>query len=285
MPTDELGAHVSAAGGVPRAPGRAAELDAARMQVFTKQPNRWAEPAVDAEAAAAFREARSRHGIAVVAAHDSYLINLASPDPVLHARSFASFVQELRRAAALGIEHVVTHPGNATDGDRPRALARNAEAIERALEEVDSGPDVLVETTAGAGNALGCTFEELAELRDRVRADLRRRVGICLDTCHVWAAGYDLAADYDGVFARLEDQIGLEPLRLFHLNDSVAGLGSRRDRHAGIAEGALGEMPFRRLVNDERFLGVPKLLETPKGDDARAADRRNLRRLRSYRSG
>ncbi len=284
MSTDELGAHVSTAGGVPRAPARAAELDAARMQVFTKQPNRWAEPELDEDAAAAFREERRRHAIAAVAAHDSYLINLASPDAALRARSLTSFLSELRRCVALGIEHLVTHPGNATDGDRQAALARNAEAIESALEEVGGGTQVLLETTAGAGSVLGASFEELAALRDRIRPELRDRVGICLDTCHVWAAGYDLAGDYDGVVARFDDVLGLETLRLFHLNDSVGALGSRRDRHAGIAEGALGETPFRRLVTDVRFLHVPKLLETPKGDDPVAADRRNLARLRRYRA-
>lgn len=285
MLNDELGAHVSTAGGIARAPARAAELESRRMQVFTKQPSRWAEPSLGPEAVAGFQEERRRHGVATVVAHDSYLINLASSDRALHGRSYAAFVEELRRCGALGIEHLVTHPGNATDGDRPRALARNAEAIERALEEAGGRTMVLLETTAGSGTALGASFEELAEMRARIRPALRSRVGICLDTCHVWAAGYDLAGDYDGVFQGLEDTMGLEPLRLFHLNDSLGARGSRRDRHAEIGEGTLGEAPFRRLINDRRFLEVPKLLETPKGKDPLAADRRNLARLRSYRAG
>jgi deoxyribonuclease IV len=141
---------------------------------------------------------------------------------------------------------------------------------------------VLLETTAGAGSVLGARFEELAEMIGRIGAAARARVGVCVDTCHLWAAGYDLAGDYDGVMARLEDTIGPERVRLFHLNDSLGGLGSRRDRHAGIGQGALGDGPFRRLMNDPRFAGVPRVLETPKGDDPVAADRANLARLRGF---
>ncbi|MBX6366029.1 MAG: deoxyribonuclease IV [Gemmatimonadetes bacterium] len=279
-----MGAHVSTAGGVQRAPERAAAIESVVVQVFTKQPNRWAEPACDAELAAAFRAERATHGIVAVASHDSYLINLASPDPVLFERSYASFRMELERCVALGIEYVVTHPGNATDGDVDHGLAQNAEAIERALEAVGGGTQVLLETTAGSGRVLGASFEQLATMRERIREPLRARVGICFDTCHVWAAGYDLVGDYDGVMARFEDVLGLDTLRLFHLNDSVGGHGSRRDRHAGIGEGTLGEAPFRRLMTDERFLAVPKVLETPKGEDLVTLDRLNLGRLRRYRA-
>ncbi|MFW6079703.1 MAG: deoxyribonuclease IV [Gemmatimonadota bacterium] len=282
---DELGAHVSAAGGVQKAPGRAAEIGAAVLQLFTKQPQRWAEPEIDAPTAEAFRTARREHGIDVAVSHDSYLINLATPDDELFARSYASFRGELERCDALGLEFLVTHPGNATDGDAERGLARNAEAVERALEEVDGATIVLLETTAGSGNALGATFEELASLRRRIRRPLRDRVAVCIDTCHVWAAGYDLRDAYDETFRRFDDAIGLERLRLFHLNDSEGELGSRRDRHADIGEGALGDEPFRRLLLDDRFTTVPKILETPKGDDATASDRRNLARLRGYRKG
>jgi len=280
---DELGAHVSTAGGVQNAPERAAALDSVSAQIFTKQPNRWAEPACGADVVAAFGEARRRHGIHVVASHDSYLINLASSDPALLERSYASFRAELARCRDLGLEYLVTHPGNATDGDMAGGLMRNAEAIERALEEVGGTTVVLVEGTAGSGRALGSSFEELARLREAVRPELRARVGVCLDTCHLWAAGYDLLGDYAGVFSRFADTVGPEWLRLFHLNDSVFGQGSRRDRHAGIAQGTLGEAPFRRLMTDERFRRTPKVLETPKGDDQLAADRENLARLRRYR--
>lgn len=281
--TDELGAHVSRAGGVPNAPGRAARIDATVLQLFTKQPQRWAEPEIGEESARAFRAARREHGIRVAVSHDSYLINLATPDSELFEKSYRSFRGELERCVALGLEYVVTHPGNATDGDRERGLAQNAEAIERALEAVDGGTRVLLETTAGTGTALGATFEELATIRERVRRSLRGRIGVCLDTCHVWAVGYDLKDDYDGVFREFDDVLGLDRLELFHLNDSEAPKAARRDRHASIGEGTLGDDVFRRLMTDDRLADVTKILETPKGDDAVKNDRRNLERLRSFR--
>jgi deoxyribonuclease-4 len=274
---------VSTAGGVQNAPARAAALYSRVLQLFTKQPARWAERSFDVATIEEFRAARAEHGIDFVASHDSYLINLATPDPALFAQSFASFRGEIERCDALGIDSIVSHPGNATDGDRARGIARNAGAIERALDETDSSIHVLLETTAGSGYALGSSFEELADLIGRVSPARRGQIGVCLDTCHVWAAGYDLRERYDEVIARFDDAIGLDRLRLFHLNDSLAGLGSRRDRHRGIGEGALGETPFMRLVTDDRFTNVPKVLETPKGRDPVRADRRNLRRLRGYR--
>jgi deoxyribonuclease IV len=281
-PGDELGAHVSTAGGVRHAPARAAALGSHVLQIFTKQPSRWAEPPVTEEERAAYRSGLEQHAIGAACAHDSYLINLASPDDALRARSMACFRGELERCVLLGVPFVVTHPGNATDGDFASGLARNAGAVEEVLSQVD-GVTVLFETTAGCGRVLGASFEELAELMRRIDTALQPRIGVCLDTCHVWAAGYDLRHAYDDVMNRFGDVIGLDRIRLFHLNDSVGTLGSRRDRHAGIAEGALGDEPFRRLMQDERFRHVPKLLETPKGDDHTAADRRNLARLRSYR--
>jgi deoxyribonuclease IV len=280
---DELGAHVSTAGGLRNAPGRSAQIGAVAMQVFTKQPSRWAEPLLQDEDVAAFRDAVAQHGIAHATSHDSYLINLASPDAVLQRRSTDSFRSELQRCAALGITDVVTHPGNATDDDFASAIARNAAAVEQVLGEV-AGVRVLFETTAGSGRVLGATFEQMAAILERIPAALQPRVGVCFDTCHVWAAGYDLRDGYDDVMRQFDDVIGLHRIRLFHLNDSVGDRGSRRDRHAGIGEGTLGDEPFRRLMLDRRFSAVPKLLETPKGDDHTAADRRNLARLRSFRA-
>jgi deoxyribonuclease IV len=280
---DELGAHISTAGGVVRAPERAAELDAAVLQLFTKQPSRWAEPVVDDVLAAAFRESCATHGVHTLICHDSYLINLATPDPVLHGRSYDSFLAELRRCAMLGIGAVVTHPGNATDGDVESGMARNADAIAQALTEAGGDVQVFIETTAGAGRVLGATFEQIAALIERIPDPVRARVGVCVDTCHVWAAGYDLRTAYDDVLARFDDVVGLERLGLLHLNDSVGELGSRRDRHAEIGEGALGIEPFRRIMTDQRLHAVPKIIETPKGDDHTASDRRNLGRLRAMR--
>jgi deoxyribonuclease-4 len=278
---DDLGAHVSTAGGVQNAPARAAELGSRVLQLFTKQPSRWAEPELTPSVIDAFRAERERCGILCAAAHDAYLINLASPDPVLQARSCAAFRGELERCRRLGLEYLVSHPGSATDGDRARGLARNAEAIRRQLDEV-ADVTVLLETTPGSGRCLGASFAELAELIARI--DGGDRVGVCVDTCHVWVAGYDLRRDYERVVRELDAAIGLHRVKLFHLNDSVGGCGSFRDRHAHIGQGTLGEEPFRALLDDARFAGVPKLLETPKDGDALAADRANLARLRGYRS-
>jgi deoxyribonuclease IV len=282
-PRDELGAHVSAAGGIDRAPGRAAELDAVVLQLFTKQPNRWAERTVTEAEAAAFRAAVAEHGVRVTAAHDSYLINLASPDAELLQRSEASFMAELRRCEALGLDFLVTHPGNATDGDRDRALGANARAITAALDAVPGSTRVLLEGTAGTGSALGSTFEELSRLLQPIVRLHPHRIGVCLDTCHLWAAGYDLR-DLAGVLRHFDATVGLGHLRFLHLNDSRAPLGSRRDRHAGIGEGTIGDSVFRAILNEPALRGVPKVIETPKGDDPVTADRANLGRLRSYRT-
>lgn len=277
-----LGAHVSTAGGMANAPVRAVEIAATAIQIFTKQPNRWAEKPITAEDAAAYREGVRAAGIGFACSHDSYLINLATADEILRDRSYASFVAELERARALELDAVVTHPGNATDGDRDRGLAQNAALIERALREVESRTMVLLETTAGSGSVLGSTFEELARMIEAMAPDVRDRVGVCLDTCHVYSAGYDLREDFDGVLRLLDGTVGLDRLRLLHLNDSLRPFASRKDRHADIGEGTLGDEPFRRIMTDARLAGIPKVLETPKGDDHAAADRRNLGRLRSY---
>jgi deoxyribonuclease-4 len=277
-----LGAHVSTAGGCGNAPLRAAEIDATAIQIFTKQPNRWAEPEIAPDQVSAFRAGVAQQGIGFTCAHDSYLINLATADAELRDRSYASFCAELSRSNALGLTAVVTHPGNATDSDFSRGLAQNAALLEQALAEVGGEVKVLVETTAGAGKVLGSTFEQLAEIIERVAPELRHRVGVCVDTCHIYSAGYDLVGDYDGVIRHLGDTIGLERVGLFHLNDSQHPLASRKDRHAAIGEGTLGDEPFRRIMTDERFQHVAKVLETPKGDDATLADRANLGRLRGF---
>jgi len=285
LPTDdELGAHVSTSGGVQNAPERARAIESACLQLFTKQPNRWAEPVVDASTAEAFREARERHAIRTAASHDSYLINLSSPDPGLWRRSVASFAAELTRCAALGLDLLVTHPGNATDGDLERGIEANARGIVRALEEAADGRTrILLELTAGTGTSVGGSFEQLAAILDALPAEARARVGVCVDTCHAWAVGYDLAADYEGVWEAFDRVLGRERLGLLHLNDSKHALGSRRDRHETLGEGTLGPGPFRSVMRDERLVRVPKILETPKGDDPVAADLANLRFLRAFR--
>ncbi|MDE3172003.1 MAG: deoxyribonuclease IV [Gemmatimonadota bacterium] len=276
-----LGAHVSIAGGTDQAPLRAREIGATAIQMFTKMANRWAERAVDAAEARAFRDGLARTAVRATVVHDSYLINLASPDPVLRRRSIESFVAELRRCEALGITYLVSHPGNFMD-ERASGVARNADAIAEALERVPGNTVLCMETTAGAGTVIGSTFEELAALLERVPGAQRRRMGVCVDTCHVYSAGYDLVRDFDGVWARFDDVLGAGRLRVLHLNDSKMPFGSKRDRHELIGEGTLGPEPFRRIMRDPRFGAVPKVLETPKLDDATKTDRKMLARLRRY---
>lgn len=278
---DELGAHVSVSGGIHHAPGRAGEIGAAVFQIFTKQPSRWAEPSVPDDSAARYRAAAMNS--AFVASHDSYLINLASPNAELWRRSVDCFAGELARAALLGLDAVVTHPGNATDGDKASGIERNAAGITEALEATPGGARVLLELTAGAGTSVGGSFEELNSILRAVPDPHRGRLAICFDTCHAWVAGLDLRDDFEGVWLRADDTFGIHRIDLFHLNDAKTPFGSRLDRHENIGEGTMGLAPFRRLMNAERFRNVPKILETPKGDDAAAADRANLALLRSLR--
>ncbi len=283
-PTREppLGAHLSSAGGTANAPPRATLIGADAFQLFTKQANRWAERECETEEIESFRTAVIASGARVTCAHDSYLINLASPDPTLRARSIASFEAELRRSSALGLDYLVSHPGNYMD-DRASGIARNADGIVEALEHTRPTTMLLLETTAGQGTVLGATFEELADLIGRVPSHLRDRVGVCLDSCHVYSAGYDLVSDYDGVISRFDDVIGLNRLRMLHLNDSKTPFASRKDRHELIGEGSLGALPFQRIMTDPRLATVARVIETPKLEPE-VTDRRMLALLRSYAS-
>jgi deoxyribonuclease-4 len=279
-----LGAHVSIAGGTNEAPQRAKAIGATAMQIFTKMAQRWAERACADDECRAFRVALAESGVRVTVAHDSYLINLASPDAVLRRRSIESFVAELQRCEALGLQYLVSHPGNYID-DRASGIQRNADAITEALERVRGRAVLCMELTSGSGTALGSSFEELGALIDAVAATVRQRMGVCVDTCHAFSAGYDLLNDYEGVWRRFGDVIGIERLRVLHLNDSKTPFGSRRDRHELIGEGTLGAAPFRSIMRDDRFVDIPKLIETPKLDDATKTDSRMLARLRRYAMG
>ncbi len=226
----QLGAHVSTQGGVAEAPARGAAIGATAIQLFTKTPNQWREPALDAAVVARFRAEITRCEIETAVAHDSYLINLASPDEALRNHSIRSFTAELTRCVALGIPWVVSHPGNYMD-ERAAGLERNARGYAGCLAAVPGEVGVLIEGTAGAGTALGATFEELRALRDALPETARARVGFCLDTAHLHAAGYDVVGATEGVWEEFDRVIGLAHLKCLHLNDSKAARGSRLDRH------------------------------------------------------
>jgi deoxyribonuclease-4 len=275
-----LGAHVSSQGGVALAPARGGALRATAIQLFTKTPNQWRERTPDAEQISRFRSEVARHKLETVVSHDSYLINLASPDPVLRARSLESFTKELQRSRALGLRAVVSHPGNYID-DPHLGLERNARGYAECLESVPGDLEVWIEGTAGSGTALGARFEELRDLRNALPDRTRTRVGFCLDTAHLHAVGYDLA-HVERVWEEFDRVLGFELLKCLHLNDSRAGAGSRVDRHEWIGEGRIGPEPFRRIMRDPALACVVKIIETPKRDDPLRHDRRMLRRLRAY---
>jgi deoxyribonuclease-4 len=215
-------------------------------------------------------------------AHDSYLINLASPDRELYRRSVEAFVDEVRRAEALGLDYLVFHPGAATDDDEEAGLQRVAKALDEVHRRCRGyRVRALIETTAGQGRCLGHRFEHLARILERVKAP--ERLGVCLDTCHVFAAGYPLSpqVDYEATIGTLDRVVGLKWLKVFHVNDSAKAQGSRVDRHAHIGHGCLGTEPFRLLVNDPRFRDHPMILETPKeGPNGEDMDAANLQALR-----
>lgn len=279
-----LGAHVSVAGGSWFAAERCREISSTSSQIFTKNANRWIEREIETAEASQYKSEMAHTSVRWTCAHDSYLINLASPDDTLRARSIQSFRGELRRCHALGLHALVSHPGNFID-DRDAGIARNVAGIIEALEAEPGPTQLLMELTAGQGTVLGSTFEEMAAMLNTLPKNLSKRVGVCLDTAHVWAAGYDLINDFDGVFQKFDDTIGLDRLECLHLNDSKAKLGSHLDRHDLIGEGSLGAEPFRRIMTHDRLSVVPKVIETPKGDDFPATDARMLARLRSYAAG
>jgi deoxyribonuclease-4 len=281
--TDEFGAHVSTAGGVDQAPFRASEIESTCLQLFTKQPNRWAEPSISEEVAASFAEERKAHGIRVAGSHDSYLINLASPDEKLWDRSLRSFQKELERRTALELDFLVTHPGNATDKEMERGIRDNARGVTQALEAVEGRTRVLLELTAGGGTTVGASFENLAAILEQIPSGLHSRLGVCFDTCHAYSAGYDLVDAYEKVWEDFGAILGMEWLGLFHMNDSKNPFASRKDRHEHLGQGTLGPEPFRRIVQDSRFAGIPKILETPKEDDPVGRDLMNLGFLRGFR--
>ena len=284
-----LGAHLSIAGGLPRAVDRAEASGCAALQIFTKSAGQWRARALPAEEIALFRRRVRQTGIKPVVAHNSYLINLAAADPALRARSIASLCDELDRAEALGLDGLVMHPGSFTSGTEAGGLRLIAEGLARIFDaRPDARTRILLEHTAGQGTNLGHRFEHLAEIIERLNGS--RRVGVCLDTCHLIAAGYDIGSEqgYTETFKQFGRIVGFSRLKAFHVNDSKKPCGSRVDRHEHIGKGCLGLEPFRRILNDPRFSRLPMLLETPKLDtpqsrrasDVDPLDRMNLDVLR-----
>jgi deoxyribonuclease-4 len=284
-----LGAHVSVAGGLPKAVARAVLHGCDAFQIFTKNANQWKGRPLAPEEAAAFRSEVDKTGLAPAVSHASYLINLASAAPMLRQQSLAAMADELDRAEALGLLGVVLHPGCYTDGSVSRGLALIAAALAELLQARRGGHVmVLLEHTAGQGTALGATFDELAAIIAGV--DGHPRIGVCLDTCHLLASGYDIVSPegYTETMHRFERVIGLDRLKAFHFNDSKRPLGSRVDRHTHIGEGFLGLEPFRRILADRRFADLPMLLETPKASATSgprvAVDPLDVKNLRTLRS-
>jgi deoxyribonuclease-4 len=265
---DYLGAHMSIAGGLHLAIDRAVAAGCGVVQIFTRNSNQWKWKAVSEADAALFREKFAASGLHEVVSHDIYLINLAAPPGEGRDKSLAAFRDELETCARLGIAKVVMHPGSHLADEPATGLGRVSEAFDQLFGEVPQFEGkVLLETTAGQGTNLGRTFEELQTIIDGSK--FREKFGVCFDTCHTFAAGYDTAteAGYADTMEQFDRIIGLRQLQCFHFNDSKKGLGSRVDRHDHIGQGALGLNPFRFILNDPRFATIPKILETPKGDN------------------
>lgn len=268
-----FGAHLSIAGGLHRAAAEALRCGFDTVQVFVKNQRQWRAAPLDPRDVAQWCARCATPGFGPPVAHASYLINLASPRPRLAERSQRAFAEELRRCDTLGIPYLVVHPGSATDGDLTGGLARVARRLNRILAERRDAPAIpVLETTAGSGHTLGRTFAELAEIIHQLHDP--SRVGVCVDTCHIFAAGYDLRRpeQYDCLVAEIERTVGVERVCCWHLNDSVGPRASHRDRHAHLGHGHLGLRGFRHLLADDRFRGVPMILETPKGTDERGRD-------------
>ena len=287
-----IGAHMSIAGGISKAVDRALVHGCEALQIFTKNASQWRGKALDPGDVNTFRMRIEQTGITPVVSHASYLINLATTFPLLRQQSIAAFIDELDRAEALGLLGVVIHPGTCTAGTEDDALRLIADAIRQAFKARSRRKTmVILEHTAGQGRTLGHRFEHLATIIRHLRGSTR--VGVCLDTCHLVASGYDITteAGYIDTFAAFDRIVGIERLRVFHANDSKRPCGSRVDRHEHIGRGCLGEEPFRRLLRDRRFAGLPMLIETEKSTRfetrgtlvADPLDMQNLQTLRRLR--
>ncbi|MBW2083989.1 MAG: deoxyribonuclease IV [Deltaproteobacteria bacterium] len=274
-----FGAHMSVAGGLAKAFDRARRIDARAIQIFTRNQRQWIVPHLSDEQVAAFISAWEARGNIPVAAHGSYLINLANPQRETAARSVDALCDEIIRCARLRIPHLIIHPGSHMGSGLRAGLSAMTVNLDAAIEKAGCRDvTILLETTAGQGTGIGSRFEEIADILEHSR--FGDHLGVCFDTCHVFTAGYDLRTHetYQETFRAFDSYIGLGWLKFFHLNDSRKGLGSRVDKHEHIGKGEIGRTGFRLLVNDPRFKNHPMVLETPKGKGL-AEDKRNLRLL------
>ncbi len=279
-PRPAIGCHVSIAGGIDKSIARAEALHLGAMQIFSKNASRWQSPPLDPETVERFKQAREESAVGYIAVHDSYLINLASPDQQSWTRSLDAFVDEMERCKTLGIRDLVMHPGAHLDSGESAGIRQVIAALDQATDRVGSEVRILLETTAGQGSSLGWRFEHLAEIIAGCRHD---NLAVCFDSCHVFAAGYDMRSESDitGLIEEFDQQIGLERLALFHVNDSKKSCGSRVDRHQHIGQGEIGETGFQALLGDSRMAEIPKIIETPSGPDHRD-DLRNLNLIKLW---
>ena len=277
-----LGAHMSIEGGLHKAFERISQVGGQSLQIFSKNQRQWRVPDLSPSEIEKFFEMWEQWGKGPVAVHDSYLINLANPDEIKANRAVGAFAEEIRRAGQLTIPYLIMHPGSHVDSGIENGLQQMTANIDRAFVQAGDAKSVMVllETTAGQGTGLGASFEELAHVIHN--SAFNERLGICFDTCHAFAAGYDIStvAGYEKTFAEFDKIIDLERLKFFHLNDSKKGLGSRVDRHEHIGKGEIGLEGFRLLMNDPRFIDHPMVLETPKEKDLKD-DIENLKLLKS----
>lgn len=275
-----LGAHVSITGGVDKAPERAKEYTCDCMQIFSKNQMQWKAKPLDLGEAERFKTNMSEHGIVEAVIHDSYLINLASPDKELLKKSREAFLDEMVRAKHLGVRYLIFHPGAHMGAGESVGLKRIAESLNWARKEFGSG-DVkhVLEITAGQGSVLGYSFEQLAKIIDML--DDQKNAGVCFDTAHAYAAGYDIKTEkgYEQTFRRFDEVIGLDMLKAMHINDSKVRQGSRLDRHEEIGKGLIGLDGFRNLMNDQRFSEIPMVLETPQAEKTYKQELKTLRSL------
>ena len=276
----KLGAHVSAAGGLYKIFERGADLGCECLQLFTRPPSRWAAKPLTEEQIGQFRAERERFPAQSVIAHDLYLTNLASERDEVRERSIANLAEELRRCHQLGIDGLVCHLG-ANKDSLEIGLERYSEALAQVLAETEDSPTpVLLETCAGQGSTLGHQLEHIAQIVDA--NDGHSRLGVCVDTCHIFVAGYDLRdkESYDAFWEKFDSLLGLDRLKAFHLNDSKKPLGSRVDRHDHIGQGEIGPTCFEHLLSDPRFQGLPAVIETPESESMASTNLETLRGMR-----